>query len=102
MEFLAALMLLALVLGYWLSAMRTRERAGLAARSACQRMDAQFLDETVACTAVKVVMHRGKPALHRCYEFEYTHDDASRHPGRLVFIGNELTVISLEGTQILH
>lgn len=102
MEFLAALALLACIVGYWLSAMRTREQAGRAARGACQRIDAQFLDETVACTAVKVVMRRGKPALRRCYEFEYTHDDASRHPGHLVFIGNELTVISLAGTQILH
>ena len=102
MEFLPALTLLALGLGYWLSAMRTRERASIAAREACQRIDAQFLDETVACTAVRVTMHRGKPTLHRCYEFEFTHDDASRHAGRLVFKGNELTLISLAGTQMLH
>ncbi len=102
MEYLTALTLLALVLGYWLSAMRAREQAGRAARDACQRIDAQFLDETVACTAVKVMMYRGKPTLHRCYEFEYTHDDASRRPGRLVFIGQELAGIFLEGTQILH
>ena len=102
MEYLAALALLALILVYWLAAMRTREQAGGAARGACERIDAQLLDETVACTAVKVVMHRGKPTLRRRYEFEYTHDDASRHPGHLVFIGNELTVISLAGTQLLH
>jgi hypothetical protein len=102
MEFLAALMLLALILGYWLSAMRTREQAGLAARDACQRIDAQFLDETVACIAVKLIMYRGKPTLHRSYEFEYTQEDARRHPGRLVFIGQELAGIFLEGTQIPH
>ncbi len=102
MEYLTPLVLLALFLGYWLSAMRSREQAGMAARHACQRIDAQFLDETVACIAVKVIMHRGKPTLHRRYEFEYTHDDASRHPGRLVIIGNELAGISLEGTQVLH
>ena len=102
MEFLVALMLLALIVVYWLSAMRTREQAGKAARDACQRIDAQFLDETVACTAVKVIMHRGKPTLHRSYAFEYTHDDASRHLGRVVFIGEELAGIFLAGTQILH
>jgi hypothetical protein len=102
MEILAALSLLALALGYWLSAMRAREQAGLAARGACQRIDAQFLDESVACIAIKLIMYRGKPAWHRSYAFEYAHDDASRHPGRLVLIGRELTGIFLEGSQILH
>lgn len=102
MEYFAALTLLALILAYWLSAMHTREQAGRAARHACEKIQAQFLDETVACTAVKVVMHRGRLALHRHYEFEYTQDDTRRQPGRLVFIGRELAGITLAGTQILH
>lgn len=102
METITALTLLALALWYGLSALRTREQASRTARHTCERMELQFLDDTVACTGVAVVMHRGKPALRRHYEFEYTHDDASRHKGRLVILGTELTGITLEGTQVLQ
>ena len=102
MNIIFGLLLMALVVGYWQIVLRLREHATAAARRSCEHAGLQFLDETVVCTGSRVSLRAGRPVLRRYYEFEFIGEQAARHKGRLVYLGMELTGISLEGVQLLQ
>lgn len=102
MNIILGLLLMGCIVGYWQFVLRLREHATAAARRSCEHAGLQFLDETVVCTGSRVSLRAGRPVLRRHYEFEFLGEQAARHKGRLVYLGMELTGISLEGVQLLQ
>lgn len=102
MNIIIGLLLMALAVGYWQFVLRLREHATAAARQACIHTGLQFLDETVVCTESRISLRAGRPVLRRHYEFEFIGEQAARHTGRLVYMGTELTGVTLSGVQLLQ
>jgi hypothetical protein len=71
---------------YWQSSSRARDAANLAAMEACQRMQLQFLDGTVAFTHLRWVRDRGQLVLRRTYVFDYTASSMERLQGFVVLL----------------
>ena len=84
----AALLIMAAAAGYWLQAMGSKDRARAAARSACERDQVQFLDDSVAL--VKLRLRRGEHGgivIYSEFSFEFTSDGAYRYPGLVTLMG---------------
>ena len=91
------LLLVVTVAAYWLSAVRCKDLAIMAARRECRIYDVQFLDQTVQL--VKLSMSRddsGQWRVWREYRFEYTDDGDTRRAGRLTLLGQRVIRIALE------
>ena len=99
---LLLLLLLGLVIAFWLSTMRARERAIACARTACKRLDLQLLDESVNLTRLRFATSAGRLRLRRHYQFEFTGDDDLRRTGDLELLGDDLVKLSLDQTLIVH
>lgn len=96
-----ALVLLVVAGWYWYDGLRARESALAAGRSACERDQLQFLDETVAMQSVRPARDRhGRLRLRRRYAFEFSDPrDAggnNRRDGIVVTLGGRVESISLE------
>ena len=86
---------LAVLLWYWLGAMRCKEIARAAGRHASQEAQAQFLDDTVELTKLRLRRDaQGQLAWYREYRFEFTRDGAYRISGALTMLGQR--VVSLD------
>jgi hypothetical protein len=96
------LLLLGLAIGFWLSAMRARERAISCARTACARLDLQLLDETVILTRLRPAISHGRLRLRRHYQFDFMGDDNQRRTGDLELVGDDLVKLSLDRTLMMH
>ena len=95
-EFLL-LLLIAAGLWYWLDAMRTKEIAIQACRNACQNVQVELLDETVALSGVHVRRDRdGAIRLLRKYSFEFTNDAAYRYSGEISLLGKRVLQVDLD------
>lgn len=82
-----ALLILALAVGwFWQNSLRARDAANLAAMEACQRMQLQFLDGTVAFAQLRCVRDRGQLKLRRTYVFDYTAGSMERLQGFVVLV----------------
>jgi hypothetical protein len=102
----ASLLLLA-VLGFgswfWLHSIRILEIAREAGRQACNRMDVQFLDDTVASTKLRLARDRnGRRILRRTYRFEFSETGNSRREGEVVMLGERVERVAMEPYQILE
>lgn len=96
-ELMPLFLLLGAVVGLWLSAMRSRERAVAAARTACERNGVALLDQTVALTRLRLARNDyGRRVLRRTYGFELTTDGYDRHGGWLEMVGIHVTAVHLE------
>lgn len=88
---LALLALGALAAWFWQDSLAARELANAAAIDACERLNLQFLDGTVAFATLKFV--RGTHSLfslRRTYVFDYTANSIERRQGFVVLTGRRV------------
>ena len=93
----AAIVLIAAGILLWVDSLRARERAVTAGRSACERYDLQFLDDTVSFARLRLARdEEGRLKIARTYTFEFSETGNNRRHGAIVMLGQELADIHLE------
>jgi len=93
----AGLVALAAGILLWLDSLRARERAVLAGRSACERYDLQFLDDTVSFARLRLGRDQdGQLKIARTYTFEFSDTGNNRRHGAIVMLGGEVLDLQLE------
>ncbi len=81
----------------WADSLRARERAVKAGRSACERYELQFLDDTVAFTRLRLARdEEGQLKIARTYTFEFSDTGNNRRHGAIVMLGGEIRDLQLE------
>ena len=96
-----AIVIIAAGVFLWVDSLRARERAVQAGRTACQRYDLQFLDETVSFTKLRLARDReGQLKIARTYTFEFSDTGNNRRHGAIVMLGGELQDLQLEPFRI--
>ena len=81
----------------WADSLRARERAVRAGRSACERYQVQFLDDTVAFARMRLARdEEGQLRISRTYTFEFTETGNNRRQGAIVMLGQQLADLQLE------
>jgi len=94
-----ALAIVLIVLGalLWADSLKARERAVRAGRSACQRYQLQFLDDTVAFARLRLARdEEGQVRIKRTYTFEFSDTGNNRRHGAIVMLGGEVADMHLE------
>jgi hypothetical protein len=94
-----AIILAALALSAWLwfDSMRSRERALVAGRDACERERLQLLDETVECVSLRPARDaEGRVRLRRVYRFEFSDTGDNRRAGSIVMLGGEVESLTMD------
>jgi hypothetical protein len=95
-ELSAIIVLVAAVL-LWTDSLRARERAVRAGRSACERYQLQFLDDTVSFARLRLARnHDGELRIARTYTFEFSDTGNNRRHGAIVMLGGEVQDLHLE------
>ena len=95
-ELAALLAILAGVL-LWADSLRARERAVRAGRSACERYELQFLDDTVSFARMRLARNEdGELRIARTYTFEFSDTGNNRRQGAIVMLGGEVQDLRLE------
>lgn len=80
----------------WHSALRAREQANAVAIETCKRLNVQFLDGTVAFSAIRPVRDQdGNLNWRRSYVFDYTEDGSTRRQGFVVLLGQAVEAVGL-------
>lgn len=88
---IALLILIILLAWFWLDSLAKRERAIFLGRELAHRLQLQLLDETVACTRMRVSRNfKGHAQLLRTYAFECSANGAERLTCELTLLGNQL------------
>lgn len=81
----------------WIDSLRARERAVRAGRSACERYDLQFLDDTVSFARMRLARNEeGEVRIARTYTFEFSDTGNNRRQGAIVMLGGEVQDLHLE------
>lgn len=80
---ITALLILAALCLWWLSAVRAREQARGLAAAFCKRQGWQLLDQTVALTSMRPARINDRMGLKRRYRFEFSPDGGQRQAGEL-------------------
>lgn len=104
-DFASLLLLAVLGLGFWfwLHSIRILEIAREAGRQACNRVDVQFLDDTVASTGLGLARDKsGRRILRRTYRFEFSETGNSRREGEVVMLGEQVETVIMEPYQIVE
>jgi hypothetical protein len=99
MDFLSILflLLLAALVWYWFDSLRALEHARDVGRRACNDVDVQFLDDTVARIALALVRDEtGRRVLRRTYRFEFSETGNSRIEGRVILMGHRLESVTMD------
>lgn len=79
---------------FWHRSLTVRERANRAAMQACERMNLQFLDGTVAFARLRLTRGvNGWLQLQRSYIFDYTASSIERRQGFIVMSGDAVESI---------
>lgn len=82
----------------WNDTLKARERVLLRCRRACDEINVQLLDETVALKRLGLKRKPGgQVALRRTYQFEFSVDGSDRWSGRAVLLGRTLESLQLDG-----
>lgn len=91
------LILMAIVIAaIWHSALQAREHANAVAIETCKRLNVQFLDGTVAFSAIRPVRDsEGNLNWRRSYVFDYTEDGVTRRQGFVVLLGQAVEAVGL-------
>ena len=93
----AAIVLIAAGLLLWADSLKARERAVRAGRSACERYQLQFLDDTVSFARMRLARnHDGELRIARTYTFEFSDTGNNRRQGAIVMLGHQLADLQLE------
>jgi hypothetical protein len=81
----------------WVDSMKAREHAVAAGRSACERYEVQFLDDTVSFARIRFARDaEGRLKLRRVYTFEFSDTGRNRRHGAIVMLGGDLEDLQLE------
>lgn len=101
---LLPLLILALLVWFWADSLRTREVALEICATACKKINAQLLDETVALRRLGLARNEdGHAVWRRTYRFEYSIDGAQRLRGSVVLRGRAVETVAIQspdgGTQ---
>src|SRR6185295_2091226 len=81
----------------WADSLRARERAVRAGRSACERYQVQFLDDTVAFARMRLARdEEGQLRISRTYTFEFSDTGNNRRHGAIVMLGGQVADMHLE------
>jgi uncharacterized protein DUF3301 len=92
-----ALLLLGAAVAAWMDALRAREAALDAGRTACERYGVQFLDDTVAFARLRLARdENGRLGLERQYSFEFSEDGSNRRSGAIRVHGRHAEDVQLE------
>jgi Protein of unknown function (DUF3301) len=79
---------------FWQDSLAARERANAAAIEACERLNLQFLDGTVAFARLQFVRGSGGTLqLRRTYVFDYTANSIERRQGFVVLTGRRIDTV---------
>ena len=93
----AAILVILLAALLWVDSLRARERAVQAGRSACERYELQFLDDTVSFTRMRLGRDEdGQLKIARTYTFEFSDTGNNRRHGAIVMLGGELQDLHME------
>ena len=96
-EAFVLLLLIVLATLLWADSLKARERAVRAGRSACERYQLQFLDDTVAFARVRLARDEdGQLRIKRTYTFEFSDTGNNRRRGAIVMLGGEVADMHLE------
>ncbi len=99
------LLFLAVLAWFWMNSIRAKEIAMHASATACQQIQAQFLDQTASLKKIKLVRsHTGRLGFERMYSFDFSRDRQSRLKGLVVIKGHIVEKVLLDeesGTTIL-
>ena len=91
------LILLAALGWFWFNSLRALEIARKAGKRACNKANVQFLDDTVAGTALTLVRDRsGRRVLRRTYRFEFSETGNTRLEGQLILLGDRVESLTME------
>ena len=94
-DLLFVLILLAL-LAFWWDSLGARQVARLAGRRACEREEAQFLDDTVAVSRIRLQRDgRGRLMFYRQYRFEYSRSGEERVWGQVNLLGKQVLRVEM-------
>lgn len=93
---LGALLALAGVVLFWISAVNARDRARELARDFCRRQGWQLLDQTVALKSLRPVRTTDGIRWRRRYRFDFSPDGAGRRKGELTLTRGRLVRIWAE------
>ena len=94
-DLLFVLILLAL-LAFWWDSLGARQVARLAGRRACEREEAQFLDDTVAISRIRLQRDgRGRLMFYRQYRFEYSRSGEERLRGQVDLLGKQVLRVEM-------
>ena len=94
-----ALALVLIVAGalFWADSLRARESAVRAGRSACERYELQFLDDTVSFARLRLARDEGgQIRIARTYTFEFSDTGNNRRHGAIVMLGGEVADLHME------
>lgn len=81
----------------WADSLRARERAVRAGRSACERYELQFLDDTVSFARMRLARDDGgQLKIARTYTFEFSDTGNNRRHGAIVMLGGEVADLHME------
>ena len=96
---------LAFMAWFWFDSVRAKETATVAASQACQQIQAQLLDQTVALKRLRIGRDDlGKVQLQRSYNFELSLDREARSFGRVILLAQKVSSVQLDhadGTTII-
>ncbi len=94
---LVAFLSFAALAWYWVDALRAKETARAAGLRACQQAEAQFLDDTVELTKLRLRRDaRGQLAVYREYRFDFTRNHDYRLHGEMAMLGRRVVRLVLE------
>jgi Protein of unknown function (DUF3301) len=94
---LAAILAIAGGVLLWIDSLKARERAVRAGRSACERYELQFLDDTVSFARMRLARNEdGELRIARTYTFEFSDTGNNRRHGAIVMLGGEVRDLQLE------
>ena len=94
---LAAIVAIVGAILLWTDSLRARERAVRAGRSACERYELQFLDDTVSFARMRLARNEdGELRIARTYTFEFSDTGNNRRQGAIVMLGGEVQDLHLE------
>lgn len=97
------LLLLAALGWLWFDSLRALEIARNAGKRACNDANVQFLDDTVASTALALVRDKsGRRVLRRNYRFEFSETGDSRLVGQVIVLGDKVESVVMEPYRMLH
>lgn len=81
----------------WADSLKARERAVKAGRSACERFQLQFLDDTVSFARMRLARdEEGQLRISRTYTFEFSDTGNNRRQGAIVMVGGEVQDLHME------